>query len=931
MQTSLFAPLLSPQLWSIETMNCNAAAWKTRSAGGVLAVLVLLLTVLVNLPYHYVERCGEWVGERLFSENDTSRRMDELPMMAGWPLRYWVRYERDGDNVDRMWSTTRLSANVAIGLLAASLVYAFTLFRARVISRNRRTTHLVLDCVVAAFVLALPLTAYALPYHTKTQHSQLIQRTAGFGNAYVAAWVPELLASRLPAGMLETMQRVRHVKFRSPTDEVIRAYAELDTLTGFEFIGGQYDASAVDAFSTNVHFAFLRLRGREMNDQIAQSIASFPWLLELNLSDTSLDSAMYRRFESMPSLRWVDLRGTRVRLAEIGKPQWSSTAQSLFLPPPPIGQEGELVLDGWTELESLAMLRSSFQWNDAAVTLRLSRLPKLTTLSLNRLQKHALYAKDCPRFTRIDEDINTLVFTMGFSDFAPGLTWLSALHLDGVASLTDIGCFGRDLETLSIANAPNLRRLELGSYLIYGSEFARLVPTEGGNRQDWIDELGRGDGPVAVDLTGLPLSGVDLSPLVSNPRIRHLHLGNSGVSFEQVRGLKGMAQLEELDLGDCPLEQDQLNWMLSHFPRLASLRVNVTQLESVALTRNSTLRSLQLTQFERLRDLRMVDIPDLNGCLRLARTPDRLEIRNAPSLRGFSLEQPWPADAVMTGLRDLEWFSAGGPQLHDSVVDTLLQCDALERLVLAHTSVSLEKLAELGSLQGLVSLVLPGAAVDDRVTAQWHALKRLREINLNDSYVAEGTFRWLAEVDSLRHLSLNRVNLSDRAAAELVNLLQVAQLELADAQLDPKWLIALLNQQTLERIDLSGWKLDPPLVDALATCESLESLRISRCEMTSEALQEIATANPTLQIELGESIEQFPEDLIASLGSRIERRPKRRQYIDVIATEHSFYQLSDDTNSNQANWSSKPQPRGIWAYYESRPGTIDIDQFRQSQ
>jgi hypothetical protein len=914
-------------------MNRNASARKNRFAGGVLACLVLLLSVLVNLPCRYVERGGGWVGRQQFSDNDSSRRMDELPVMAGWPLRYWVRYDRDGQNEDRVWSLVRLSANVLIGMCAASCVFAFTLFRARVIgaNQNRRMAHSILDCIVAIFVVSLPLTAFAWACGTRAQHSRLIDRTGAFGNAYVAAWVPELLASRLPVGLLQTMERVRYVKFRAPTDDVIRAYAELDTLTGFDFIGGRYDASSIDAFSSNVHFAFVRLRHRQVNDRIAQSLAKFPWLLELDLSDTNLDSELYRRFDSMPSLRWVDLRGTEVRLAQIGKPKWASTVQSLLLPPSPVGGSDELVLDGWAELESLAILRSSFVVNDSAVTLRLSRLPKLTTLSLNRLQKYALYVNDLPRLSRVDEDVSTLLFTLGADEFAPGLTWLSALHLDGVPSLTNLGCFARDLNSLSISNAPNLRRLEIGSYVIFASEAAGLVPINAGDRQAWIDELGGGDGPVIVDLTGLPLEGIDLSPLVANPRIRHLQLGNSGVTFEQVLGLQGMAQLQVLDLGDCPLKEDQLGWLLSHLPSLESLRVNVTMLETVALTRDITLRELRTTQFERLRDLRIVDVPGLTCYLRLVRTPDRLVIKNAPLLRGFALEQPWPADALISGLRDLEWFSAGGSDLDDSVVDELLQCQTLDRLTLAYTSVSPEKLTELGRLDGLVSLVLPGSPVDDQVTAHWRPLRRLQQINLSDSLVSAGTFQWLATIDSLRQLSLNRIALNDRAAASLFNLAQVAELEIADVQMDPKWLIAILNQHTLERIDVSGWKLDPPLVDALANCESLESLRVSRCEMSGEALLQIAAANSSLQIELGESRGQFSADVLALLGSRIEPPQSLRQTLDVIATDTIFYEVIGDANSREPVAAVDRPPKGIWAFHEAQPGTIDAERFRQTQ
>jgi hypothetical protein len=294
------------------------------------------------------------------------------------------------------------------------------------------------------------------------------------------------------------------------------------------------------------------------------------------------------------------------------------------------------------------------------------------------------------------------------------------------------------------------------------------------------------------------------------------------------------------------------------------------------------------------------------------------------------LEQPWPADAVINGLRDLEWFSAGGPGLDDSVVDELLPCQTLGRLTLAYTSVSRQKLTELASFVRLVSLVVPGSGVDDQVTAHWHPLRRLQEINLSDSHIGAETLQWLATIKTLRQLSLNRITLNDRAAASLYNLAQVAELEIADVQMDPKWLIAMLNQQTLERIDVSGWKLDPPLVDALANCESLESLRVSRCEMTDDALLQIAAANSSLRIDLGESHGQFSVDVLAPLGGRIESPQSRRQSVDFIATNTSFYEVISDANSQEPVGTVGGPPKGIWAFHISQPGAIDAERFRQT-
>ena len=104
---------------------------KSRIAGALLALITLALFGLANLPYQYVESEVEWIGYLEVSDGGSYRTYQRFPIMAGWPLRYWIRYA-DGEQIqDRLWLPARLAVNVGLGMLLAAGVYLFVQFRRR--------------------------------------------------------------------------------------------------------------------------------------------------------------------------------------------------------------------------------------------------------------------------------------------------------------------------------------------------------------------------------------------------------------------------------------------------------------------------------------------------------------------------------------------------------------------------------------------------------------------------------------------------------------------------------------------------------------------------------------------------------------------------------------------------------------------------------
>ena len=894
-------------------MDPEPRFWKDVAAGAVVVSTLLLLIVALNLPYRYVEREGSWHGTTQFVEGDSQGWSDGLPIMAGWPLRYWVRYETGGRHEDRYWEPSKLAINVVGGLAIAAAVFGFTLVRFRMIrsSRNPRLTRVVFDGLVAMMILAFPCSWCLVTYRTYRKDGQVLQQASRFGNCYTASWLPEPVADRLPMGVIRLLSRVREVKLIGPSDVVLESVAGLETVTSLYTFGGDFRSDALAGLVSNPHFTSLQITRRKLDSTMVDSIGRFKWVTELRLRGTDLDSESFRKLDQLERLRVVDLRETSVELQKLGTPSWSTHVRFLALPRPATGIAATLKIDGWPQLAKLLVARSSMRLNDAPLTLHLSRLPRLETIFLNRVQKHALIAHQLPRLTRIEEDTATLFVALGSSNHLPGHTWFSRLELDGVESLGRIGCYAGDLDSLQIRNAPSLRYLEIGAFDVYSSGTAKLISVDPHRCQQWIEGLGQGDGPALVDLTSLPLAGVRLEPLTENSRIRQLRLSHSGVTFDQVKCLASMPQLERLDLGACPLEHDQLAWLLERLPNLRRLRVNVSQLRSVELSKLESLRHFETTTFQDLRELQIVDSPNLIGQLHLLTAPDTLLVENAPALRGLAVAQPWPKQARISGCRDLEWFAAGGPEVDDEIVNALLGCSGMDRITLAHTRVSAEKFAELGRLDRLTSLVVPGAPIGDDVTRRWHGLKMLQEVDLSDTSISAATIAWLAKIETLRRLTLNRIEFNAEAALAMSNLIQLTDLDLADAVMDPKPLLMLLAEDSLERLDLSGWRIGDDLAAGLARNQSLKQLTLRRCQIDPGAVQRIAEQSPAMLMDLG--VAKQPAGVRANSVHLWKK---------MMSTADFTFELIDGS----ADSIDDPANDRVRAVVE--PGRIDPDRFR---
>lgn len=901
---------------------------KSRIAGLVLACTILAAMGICNLPFQFVETNSRWMGSVEISEGGNVRRFHGLPTMAGWPLRYSIQYDNDGMPDQRYWSTAKLVGNFCIAFCVAVFVYVYIQVKHWKThgAANGRFTRAIFDGGTALGILMPPLIIVVWNYSVAYQHSRLASQLLRFGNCQMSCWFPEPIAKHVPGGVAQIFMRLREAHLLGPNQQILQRASRLPTLVTLYTYGGEYDASTIKPLTESHHFSALAMNRRNLDRDHVSVVAKLPWLIQLRLVQTNLDNAMMRDLDTLRHLKSVDLSRSNIVLADIGTPDWAATVEEFSVSRPINGSGGSLTVDGWPKLKQLSVSHLTRDMNEAILDVRLTNLPNLKTLRLDRNQKHRLFLRDLPRLARIDEGLANIQRILAYEDLIPGLTWASEMHIDGAASLSRVDCFARDLESLTVKNSNGLRSVSLGSYLVNSMGDSARQPADPEKCQEWIDKLGAGMGPGTVELMDLPLGDADLTPLAQNDRIRKLTLINSRVSFDQLQQLEGMEQMERLDISACRLEEDQLTWILEKFPKLEELTIDGSGLARFDLSKSRQLKKVRTTILEEATELRIVDFPSVETHITLARTPNVLEIRDARSLLGLAIREPWPKNAQVSGLRDLEWFAGGGEEIDDNLLDVLLECESLDQLTLAYTSISPEKAAEIGRLHALTLLAMPGSDIDDEVTANWHRLKTLWEVNFDDTSVSVETLAWLSSIESLRRLSLNRVALNEAASDALCEIRQVSELRLSGVPIEPQKLFGLLDGSNVESIDLSGQDVDDEFVDVICHAYNLKQLTLRNTPIDAKSLRRILDSNPGIYVELGDRPEFVDDKLAAELSERAKlvnanfNRGWRQSFLAPMNMT-----FDRETTANQRT----EEPNISWAM-RLRNGTINPQVFRQA-
>lgn len=871
---------------------------KSVITGGIFASIALAILLLMNLPYQYVELNSVWMGDLTLQPSRCPSSSD-MPTMAGWPLRYLIAYrssdaDTTGTSVVHFYSAFSAVVNCVLSLLMAACIFCSVRFRERRIqsAANPILVRRVFDTLFAFAIITVP-TAGVASFYVRYQNSMAsVGRLLQKNEVRTSTWVPRIISEHFPSRAIDMLASVRQVRGVQWDDADIQELAKLPALVDLEASTSSFDLQKLELFSEHKHLSGLKISRRQLEESDVDAIAKLPHLRRLSLSASRLSDSAFDRLNHQPHLTHLDLKGTSIPLSEIQQPLWSESIEGLFLSRPSDGLGDELHIESWPNLQALWVTRSTENSNNGLLAIELSDLPSLEQFVIDRIQNHSLRLKDVPNLKAIDDGTSALLLFDEIEQWTPRDFWVTRCEVVGAKSLKELRLYAPEMSSLELRDNPGLELISIGSLVSTPLGRMRQRRMDPAFCQQWVKAISESGQPPKVVFECLPLGSVDLSSLSQHKNLRSLKFERCGLSIDQIFAINELPSLRSLSLMDCSLNSDAIEKLKTQFPNLTSLSGDGTELTSLHLVGDHPLQTLSLSRLERAESLKVIDQVDLVTSFRVGSSPKTVEIQNAPGVFGLAFEQPWDGQAILGGLRDIRWFSAGGRNLGDEVFNQLLNCPDLDRLTLAYPGLSRESLVRIGEFNGLTSLLVPGTDLDDSITENWSQLERLWEINFDDTEVGAKTIRWLVGMESLRSVSLARVPMDDECLNAVSRLSEISYLNLSGVKLSVEPLRKLLRNDSLIRLDLSTCHLSDELIDEICQCSSMTLLRVDQCGLTDKQLSKLRERMTGCNIVID------PEEL--------EHPPTRRiSFFEVengdLADESGGGRLTSVANPRSAN------------------------------
>jgi hypothetical protein len=862
---------------------------------------ILVLFVALNLPWRYGEFASEAVGEIVENSSILHLRSvaDNGLIRCGWPLVYAEALSPYGESSLSFhsieWSALRFFGNLAIAIVATVVIAALAY----------------LSRYVAIIAISLVGLFLANSVHQSLNRDQQLTRVLeSHAMVYRSSNLPIRVARLMPLRLQREFSRIRGAMIFHPTDENVALVASIPTLQSIGVRG---------KLPTAKHFAGVldkpRLRQLTFIDAVLEPahiemIAKQVDIRYLTLIACKGLRGSLKELQDLPVLDRVDLSSTEFDIDALVDIPWSKSVRELVVSPQLTGNN-QLCLEDWRLLESLTIRLNRKGIPRGVLKVSIELMPQLSSLSLISTQKIDLSIVNTPRLKDIRIDDTEDQFIGVAIENGPTSLWLQKLRLKNVASLNRLACYGMDLQDVQIDEAPNLIELSIDANMYASKRFQKHPSDQQRMVAKIISDLGQCDGPPIINLSTMPLAGIDLRPLSKNDRIRELRLASTGVTGQQLEPILSLPRLISLDLRNCPIANEQAEIMLDRLPMLRDLLVDGSSYQRLEVIDRGQLIQFIKTPMPSASIVRIQRSPQLNSELVLGDKLKELSITEARSLQGLSIDGPLPADAILEGFRDLRYCALGGPNVDDRLCAALWHCPKLDHLILAHTSLSRRSFLQIGELRDLSTLIIPGADIDDSVTAGWRDLRQLSEVDLSYTKISRETFQFLMSLRNLQRLAINHVNIDRRDLGPLAEITQLIELEVAGVGLDDDLLEALLRRGMLDRLELSDCELSGRAVAILASpvARSLVYLGLRECGLTEGEVQQILDGHSHLVVDVaGHSLS---DDFIDRL-QREDRLVRSQDRVNFLRHVSRF-------NQNGLG--------GEEAVMDTIPGRIDVHQF----
>jgi len=304
----------------------------------------------------------------------------------------------------------------------------------------------------------------------------------------------------------------------------------------------------------------------------------------------------------------------------------------------------------------------------------------------------------------------------------------------------------------------------------------------------------------------------DLERVAATPSVKRLDLSLTYVTDRGIERLKGLAQLDDLNLSSAEFITDaaiaflrghrqlkRLNLRgtdvtdtslayIAELPQLTSLDISFTQITDVGLEHLASLEQLEelnlggdkisgaglhvLKLLPKLRKLSFYGIQRRNAGWCWAPVVTDLELETISLLGGLeelnvglgvALGTPRPSDLGPAD-SEAECRIAGGTRITDLGLSKLASLKKLQSLDVSGSSITANGVKTLAAFHELRRLSLWNVkGIDDSVAASLAALTNLTSLDLSNTPIGDETLRRLAKLPNLRRLYVSETNVTAAA------------------------------------------------------------------------------------------------------------------------------------------------------------------------
>lgn len=298
---------------------------------------------------------------------------------------------------------------------------------------------------------------------------------------------------------------------------------------------------------------------------------------------------------------------------------------------------------------------------------------------------------------------------------------------------------------------------------------------------------------ISLDMGKVEVTDTLATQIALLDQLEKLTIGESAMTTAGWQKLGQLTSLQQLDVRDCPLNNEQIEAIVKDLTKLKALRLNGTSGRTT------------------------VDDSGLAG------------LANCPELKVLAIDGLWVGSQGLEHLKGnlkLIELYASGTTIDDAAAELLAGFPALRKLRLSRTSVGTPGIAALSKLP-------------------------LEDLDISEaSGISDETLETVGHMKFLKRLNLWRDTVSDAGIEHLSGLSELEWLNLDNTQLTDAGLPYLAGLTKLKFLHLGSTPVTDAGMPALVSLKSLKDLKVTRTAVTEAGVDVLKQAIPGIEIQL---------------------------------------------------------------------------------